>query len=244
MIDILVSKTIKVKWNSHNKRSFVKLGYAFTKYGDEFDVDVNNAPKYSRELILLKCDLCGELFYRSIERYTATKGKILDMDVCEDCSYKKSRMACLHKYGVENIFEDSEYIKSKNMEKNGGKFHTQTEEFKSKYLYGENNASWIDGRSLNEDKRPTPKEKVWRNAVYHRDSYTCKICGDSNGGNLNAHHILPYNNHKEVRFDVDNGITMCVDCHKKFHKIYGYIHCDRNSILDFAKQTEKCNDYP
>ncbi len=61
----------------------------------------------------------------------------------------------------------------------------------------------------------------WRKQVYERDDYTCQCC-EKVGGNLNAHHLDSYDWCKEKRTDVDNGITLCSDCHNDFHHIYGY----------------------
>jgi len=61
----------------------------------------------------------------------------------------------------------------------------------------------------------------WRSSVYERDSYTCHKCGDSSGGNLNAHHIMSYTRFPELSLNVDNGITLCKRCHVEFHKVYG-----------------------
>ena len=61
----------------------------------------------------------------------------------------------------------------------------------------------------------------WRNEVYKRDNYTCQCCGDNRGGNLNAHHINGYNWDKDNRTNINNGITLCKECHDDFHKIYG-----------------------
>lgn len=68
------------------------------------------------------------------------------------------------------------------------------------------------------DKRVrTNKEyKRWRHDVFARDNYTCNVCG-KRGGKLNAHHIKPWAKYKDLRFDVSNGITLCVKCHKMQH---------------------------
>jgi len=56
--------------------------------------------------------------------------------------------------------------------------------------------------------------KLWRQAVFKRDSFTCIWCFDSNGGNLEADHIKPFSKFPELRFAIDNGRTLCKKCHK------------------------------
>ena len=59
--------------------------------------------------------------------------------------------------------------------------------------------------------------KAWRKAVFERDSYKCQKCGKI-GGKLNAHHIKPFSLYPDLRFDIDNGITLCKECHIELHK--------------------------
>lgn len=77
-----------------------------------------------------------------------------------------------------------------------------------------------DERGLFRTKQPMYYE--WRKRVFDRDKYTCQKCSDNSGGNLCSHHIENFSENKEKRFDVNNGITLCVDCHKSFHKKYGW----------------------
>lgn len=62
--------------------------------------------------------------------------------------------------------------------------------------------------------------KLWRKAVYERDKYTCRWC-KTKGIRLHAHHIKPFSQFPELRFAIDNGITLCKDCHKT---TYSYLN--------------------
>jgi hypothetical protein len=68
-------------------------------------------------------------------------------------------------------------------------------------------------------REPQKKSFAWRNQVLIRDNFICKRCGFSNG--LEAHHIYSYKHEPELRYDINNGITLCSDCHKEFHRVYG-----------------------
>jgi hypothetical protein len=56
-----------------------------------------------------------------------------------------------------------------------------------------------------------------RKKIFRRDNFTCQDCGDDSGGNLNAHHIVPSSESEEQRHDIENGITLCIDCHSQRH---------------------------
>ncbi len=55
---------------------------------------------------------------------------------------------------------------------------------------------------------------IWRRQVLRRDNYTCQIC--SRIGMI-THHIIRWADSVSGRFDVDNGMTVCPDCHKELH---------------------------
>ena len=67
--------------------------------------------------------------------------------------------------------------------------------------------------------RESSEYKAWRLSIYKRDSYKCQSCGLV-GRNLNAHHIIPMSVDVTKTFSLDNGITLCVDCHRLAHKSY------------------------
>lgn len=59
----------------------------------------------------------------------------------------------------------------------------------------------------------------WRTSVFERDKYSCVLCGVK--GKINAHHKNSWDKHPNDRLNVENGVTLCVECHKDFHKKYG-----------------------
>ena len=62
--------------------------------------------------------------------------------------------------------------------------------------------------------RSSIEYRIWRKAVFERDDYTCRFCGQR-GGDLEADHIKPFALFPELRFAIDNGRTLCEDCHRK-----------------------------
>jgi len=82
-------------------------------------------------------------------------------------------------------------------------------------LRGEKASNWKGGITP-ERKRLyfTPEYRLWRKSVFERDAYTCIFCGKK-GGELNADHIKPWCDYPELRFAIDNGRTLCVECHRK-----------------------------
>lgn len=56
---------------------------------------------------------------------------------------------------------------------------------------------------------------IWRKLVFERDNYTCQLCG--NNKKIHAHHIKRFKHFKELRTDINNGITLCKKCHNSIH---------------------------
>ncbi len=79
---------------------------------------------------------------------------------------------------------------------------------------GEKHYNWQGGITpLNLKIRNSLEYKLWREAVFKRDSFTCQICGIKNVY-FHAHHIKPFSLFPKLRFAIDNGQTLCVPCHK------------------------------
>lgn len=64
-------------------------------------------------------------------------------------------------------------------------------------------------------QRNMPEYIDWRSSVFERDSYECQNCGSSK--DIQAHHIKAWSGHPSLRFDLENGITLCRKCHADIH---------------------------
>jgi len=67
--------------------------------------------------------------------------------------------------------------------------------------------NWKGGISKDVHSVSEPKYKEWRMSVFKRDNFQCKICKSKVG--LQAHHILKWADFPELRYDINNGITLC-----------------------------------
>lgn len=89
-----------------------------------------------------------------------------------------------------------------------------------KFKVGENAPGWRGGVTSERKKQRDSKQyKEWRTQVFERDDYTCQNCKARNGNGkavyLHAHHIKSFHNFPELRFELDNGVTLCIECHKE-----------------------------
>ena len=85
----------------------------------------------------------------------------------------------------------------------------------------------------------------WRKAVFERDNFTCQCCGQY-GGKLNAHHIRNFSDNENLRFDVNNGITLCSNCHSLksengFHRLYGQHNNTKEQLDEYIKMRQEAS---
>lgn len=142
------------------------------------------------------CKLCGKYIHESYPHEVDEEDDV----ICMDCAY------------IRGYISEKEYLERTCF------WHyriTRAVIHEGKiYLADDSKLPW---ERANKDERKTLEYKNWRKAVFERDSYKCAICGKV-GGELNAHHIKSFSKYPKLRFDIDNGITLCKPCHVQVHK--------------------------
>ena len=98
---------------------------------------------------------------------------------------------------------------------------------------GENAYNWKGGITPENIKiRRSLEYRLFRDLVFVRDKYTCQKYGTM-GKNIKAHHIQNFAQFPELRFAIDNGITLSDKAHKEFHKKYGIKNNTREQLEEF-----------
>ena len=88
--------------------------------------------------------------------------------------------------------------------------------------------------------RNSPEYKKMKKRVRQRDGNTCQCCGyysnKKTHHNLEVHHIYGYKDHLDYRTEDSNCITLCSDCHKKYHSLYGKKNVTPFTFIQFIKE--------
>ena len=87
---------------------------------------------------------------------------------------------------------------------------------------GPKNSNWKGGVSGEQTLvRSSKLYKEWSRRVLERDDFTCQNqnCRARDGRQLSAHHIKSFSEFSELRFDIDNGTTLCQRCHVRLHNM-------------------------
>ena len=106
-----------------------------------------------------------------------------------------------------------------NLDRTGIKHTIETRLKMSKSKKGDKSYQWKGGTTLHRKRNWKGIEvRLWREKVFQRDNFICQGC-DREKIYLEVHHIESWRNYPDKRFDVDNGITFCVDCHKIYDRM-------------------------
>lgn len=227
-----ISKLIPYEWKLLNEKHLDKTHIinlylnnklSLTQLANKFEVSIN---KIKNILLNSNIKIRDALEQNSIK---------LKDDIFEIINlYTNKKLSCSK---IALIFNTSNNTISSILHKNNIPLRTQKEE-----IGGEKHPNWKGGiSSENNIIRSSIEYRQWRKAVFKRDNYTCQCCDDKSGGNLTAHHILNFSDYIELRFDINNGITLCDRCHNlnkhgSFHHIYGTKNNTKEQLEEYIKR--------
>lgn len=175
---------------------------------------------WNKNSIERKCLTCGKIFFSTPYKIVHNRGKYCSQD-CSPTLFRKDRKPWnMGKYGYK-MPPASEERKCKMSEAHRrGCFRysspsIETRRKLSKALSGSKGPAWKGGVSK-AYKRGVKrmKYKEWRRLVFIRDDFTCQGCGVQHIY-ITAHHIKSWVLFPKLRYKVDNGLTLCEECHKK-----------------------------
>ena len=212
-------------------------------------------PQSQRDRYTVKCSMCGT--EKEVTKYRLEHSK--DFYCSDECKnkgyslkYSGENSAKYSKVEVEcfvcgNKFKRNPYEVNRN-EINYCSKECQSVDYKRRFskegnplfgkqrpdMKGELNHCWNADRTHEQRKqeRKLSENANWTRDVMLRDNYTCQCCSKV-GGDLVAHHLDGYNWCEEKRTDINNGVTLCVECHKKFHSIYKYGYNTKEQYGEF-----------
>lgn len=147
----------------------------------------------------------------------------------------------LAEYGNEYIKFHHHRNRSEEVRKNMGDSHKgrpgwnkgKTSANDARVVAGSSHGMWKGGvKLLNSTIRGCKEYKDWRVSVFIRDDYTCRDCCKRGAVRIHAHHLKPFTeilselNIKslddaikcEKLWNINNGITLCKECHIERHK--------------------------
>lgn len=104
-------------------------------------------------------------------------------------------------------------------------------------MSGSNSIFWGGGHT--KERRRDPSLMIWARQVKRRDKFSCLKCfiTSRKPGALHAHHIQTYCSHIDLANELSNGATLCAECHKKFHNIYGRLDNNLEQLTEYIGTT-------
>jgi len=200
---MIITQKILITLHHSNYKHYEKLGYFIPRFPHK---------THPKRLQIRK----GTQIEVKVEDLPSKTSKAYIICKCDVCGKEvKIRYNLVNKNGnyvCKNCVFSSKEFKEKMSNKSYLKGKTG-------YLSPSYNSNLTD-----EERKHTRNTYNWKKEVHQKDNYTCQKCGyvgKKYDGILQAHHINNYKNFKELRNTIDNGITLCKDCHKSLHKEFG-----------------------
>ena len=163
--------------------------------------------------MLVNCDWCKAEFNKtpSLVKYAQENG------YKNYCSNSCRHLGKRNRVTKQCVICQSEMVVPVS---NADRYSTCSHECQRKYRSDECNNNWRGGNNQRLYRRKELSRleyKNWRKAVFERDNYTCQFC-NVRGGTMHADHIKPWRYFPELRYELSNGRTLCVKCHRTTFK--------------------------
>ena len=225
--------------SSRHKKECILCGKIFTtSKKNQLYCSIDCLSKSQIKRITVKCDYCGK-DYETQECLLKNKNNHYCSNECKNKAHSLNmRKENNPRYNSENIKCDycgKDFFRS---ESGIGEHNFCSPkcywEYRKIHYTKENHSSWNPNLTEEEriKKRHYEEYDIWRKLVFERDNYTCQCCKKDTHNNV-AHHLDGYNWCENKRTDIDNGVTLCNKCHKKFHSIYGYGNNTKEQFEEF-----------
>lgn len=148
---------------------------------------------------VVTCNKCKIIYEKRQDTLVGWSGK------CRSCCNKTNKLGKIYsiKQSCISCGKESRWIKKQQRCKECFILY--------KFITPEATARWKKDRTLLkvDNTRNDSAYKDWRKNVWSRDKFTCRIADNNCDGRIEAHHILAWSAHPELRYQVNNGITLC-----------------------------------
>lgn len=241
-----------------NKQTYVDV---LCKCGKPINIQLRDITNYVKNNKIRTCKECGKV-RNNASKFISTEEIVSRCEKVEltyvshyyDSKKTKTYVECLCKCGdtlkadLNDILQFGKKGKIYSCNKCGRKRTSEKSKGKPRYYCrGENHPNYNPNLTDEErsDRRSNLQYREWQQKVKEKAKFTCDICGDNRGGNLESHHLDGHNWCKDKRYDINNGVCLCDKCHKEFHVdfMHGYINpCTKQDYLDFKQMKQNENN--
>ncbi len=174
----------------------------------------------------IQCDICGQIkekyHWQKYHQPHCRPEVSLGMINAYKNGRAKSWNKGLNKKNCSSMQKQSNSLKKHWRENNhpkgmlGKKHSNKTKEIMSNNRQKEKGSNWKGGiTKIIRGIRRSPEYYQWRKKVFKNDNYECHICKSKI--KLNAHHIYSISEFPQKIFEKNNGIVLCMQCHKEIH---------------------------
>lgn len=129
---LVPNQFVEVKVIGPTLQHYRDLGYD-VNYLDVIKVPVEHLTEGSKVVVQVKCDVCGKDIPRPYKQYLHYHSQ--GIDTCNEHKNIKTKVTCMEKYGVENIFQSEEFKEKHRqtcLERYGYEYISQVPEIRQK----------------------------------------------------------------------------------------------------------------